>query len=198
MVRSTSGARSWRRRVSVSASAKKATESVAVTVSTSARVYSRGVCGLQARLLGRARQIQHVAAGGFDEQRFLGAEVIGDLARKRVRGRRDVRNRGSGKAPLLEQPAGAVEQPRAHLAPGRTRGTGGVLGIAGRHFGSCLDGFGSHFALSSIICMIYKQICQRIRLPPPWAGRPFSPRKKPCQRAENPYKPRHPWIPAGS
>jgi len=23
-------------------------------------------------------------------------------------------------------------------------------------------------------------------------------RKKPCQRAENPYKPRHPWIPAGS
>src|SRR6185312_15058393 len=102
----------------------------------------------------------------FDEQGFLGAEVIGDLARKGVRGRRNVRNRGSGKAPLLEQPAGAVEQPRAHLAPGRTGGTGGVLGVAGWRFGSCLDELGSHFALSSVICMIYKQICQSARWQP--------------------------------
>ena len=60
------------------------------------------------RLLGRARQIEHLAARGLDEQGFLGAEVISDLARKRVSRRRNVRNRGSGKAPLPEQPAGAV------------------------------------------------------------------------------------------
>ena len=149
MVRSTSGARSWRRRVSVSASVKKATESVAVTVSTSAWVYSRGVCACSAACSAARATIEHVAAGGFDEQRFLGAEVIGDLARKRVRGRRDVRDRGAGKAPLLEQAAGAVEQARAHLAPGRARRADGMLGIAGRHFRSGLDGLGSHFALSS-------------------------------------------------
>ena len=110
------------------------------------RVFPRRV-RLKRRLLGRARQIEHLAAGGLDEQRFLGAEVIGDLARKRVRGRRDVRDRGSGKAPLPEQPAGAVEEARAHLASGRTRGAGGMLGIAGGHFRSCLDGLGGHFDL---------------------------------------------------
>ena len=166
------------------------------------RVFSRRV-RLKRSLLGRARQIEHLAAGGFDEQGFLGAEVIGDLARKRVRGRRNVRDRGSGKAPLLEQPAGAVEQSRAHLAPGRTRGTSGVLGIAGGHFGSGLDGFGSHFC--PLVQCLYdytnKYVNRSTPARPPRGGRPGPLsvlRKKPCQRAENPYKPRHPWIPAGS
>ena len=160
MVRSTRGARSWRRRVSVSASVKKATESVAVTVSTSAWVYCRGVCACSAACSAARADVQHVAAGGFDEQRFLGAEVIGDLAWKRVRGRRDVRDRGAGQAALLEKPAGHVEQARPHLAPGRAGRADGVLGIAARPFGSCLDGLGSHFSLSSLICMLYKQINQ--------------------------------------
>ena len=150
-----------------------------------ARVFPRRV-GLQRGLLGRARQIQHVAAGGFDEQRFLGAEVIGDLARKGVRGRRDVRDRGSGKAPLLEQPAGAVEQARAHLAPSRTRRTGGVLGVAGRHFGSCLDGLGSH-SCPLVHCLYDIQTnMSTARRPTASCGEArtlSSPRKKPCQRA---------------
>src|SRR5439155_1438238 len=90
------------------------------------RIFPRRV-RLKRGLLGRTRHIQHVAAGSFDEEGFLGAEVIGDVAWKGVRGRRNVRNRGSGKAPLLEQPAGAVEQSRAHLAPGRSCGAKGVL-----------------------------------------------------------------------
>src|SRR6185312_9142735 len=49
-----------------------------------------------------AREIKHVATGGLDEQRFLGAEVIGDLAWKGVGGRRNVGDRGPGKPPLLE------------------------------------------------------------------------------------------------
>ena len=158
-----------------------------------ARIFPRRL-RLQRRLLGRARHIQHVAAGGLDEQRLLGAEVIGDLARKGVGGGRDIRDRGAGQAPLLEQAAGAVEQARAHLASGRAGGADGVLGVAGRHFGSCLDGFGSHLP-SRIICMIYKQISQeRGRLSDTAAGasagRPGNPGNKPCQRAQNPYKPR--------
>ena len=97
---------------------KNETESVAVTVSTSARVYSRGVLACNAACSAARATVQHVAAGGFDEQRFLGAEVIGDLARKRVRSRRDIRDRGAGQASFLEKAAGHVKQARPHLAPG--------------------------------------------------------------------------------
>src|SRR6478609_2863362 len=130
------------------------------------RVFPRRMC-LKRRLLGGARQIEHLAARGLDEQGFLGAEVISDLARKCVSRRRDVRNRGSGKAPLPEQAAGAVEQARAHLASGRTRGAGGMLGIVGGHFWSCLDGLWGHFYLRPLVCMAYKQIKQDRLFPAP-------------------------------
>ncbi len=111
---------------------EEATESVAVTLPTSARVYSRGVWACSARLLGRARHVQHVAAGSFDEQRLFGAEVIGDLARKGVRGSSDIRDRGAGQAALPEQTAGAIEQARPHLATGSTRRAGSVFRVAGQ------------------------------------------------------------------
>jgi CheY-like chemotaxis protein len=95
-------------------------------------VFARRV-GLQGSLLGRAREIKHVAAGGFDEQRFLGAEVIGDLARKGVRSGRDVGDRGAGEPTLLEQAACGIKQQRAHLAPRRPRRAHRVLRIGRRH-----------------------------------------------------------------
>src|SRR5205823_2792368 len=61
---------------------------------------------------------------------------------------------------LPEQPAGAIQQARTHLAPGGAGSARSMLGVAAGRLGSRWDGFGSHFALSILVCMIYKQIRQ--------------------------------------
>ncbi len=136
MVRSTSGARSWRRRVRVKRFGKEGDRvRRRHRLGQRARVVPRRV-GLQRRLLGRARQIEHVAAGGFDEQRFLGAEVIGDLAWKRVGGRRDVGDRGAGEAPLPEQAGWRASSSRERIwRPAvRRRAAAACLGSPARTF----------------------------------------------------------------
>ena len=94
-------------------------------------------------LLGRARDIEHVTACRLDEQRFLGAKIIGDLARKGVGRCGDLGDRNRRQAALLEQPARRIEQTRAHLTARRARRPCGVLGIAQTIFG------GSAFHTSS-------------------------------------------------
>ena len=61
-------------------------------------------------LFGGARHVKHVTARGFDEQRFLGAKVIGDLARKGVGRGRNRGNRDGRQPLLLEQAARGIEQ----------------------------------------------------------------------------------------
>ena len=81
-------------------------------------------------LFGRARHIKHVTACRFDEQCFLGAKVIGDLARKGVGRRRNVGNRNGRQPSLLEQAARRVQKTRAHSPARRPCSTCRVLGIA--------------------------------------------------------------------
>ena len=81
-------------------------------------------------LLGGAGDIEHVTARRLDEQRLLGAKIVGNLARKGVGRGRNIGDRNRRQPALLEQPARRIEQPRAHLP---ARGAGcphGVLGIA--------------------------------------------------------------------
>ncbi len=94
---------------------------------------------LQRRLFGRARQIQQIAAGAFDEQRLLGTEVIGDLARERARGGCDIGDRGARQPPLPKQRARRIQQQRTHLAAGRACGTRDMLRIACHHLKRLLD-----------------------------------------------------------
>jgi hypothetical protein len=75
--------------------------------------------------------IEHVAAGGFDEQRFLGAEIIGDLARKGVGRGRDVGDRGAGQPALPEQAARRRAAASASAVRPCASRANGVLGIAG-------------------------------------------------------------------
>jgi hypothetical protein len=95
-------------------------------------------------LLGGAPDIEHVTACRLDEQRFLGAKVIGDLARKGVGRGGNIGDRNRRQSLLLEQGARGIEQTRAHLPPGgagrphRMLGTAQTLsGGSALHASSC-------------------------------------------------------------
>src|SRR3954470_15518890 len=81
-------------------------------------------------LLGSAPDIQHVAARGLDEQRFLGAEIIGDLAREGVGGSGNVGDRNAGQPFFPEQAACGIKQARPHRSARRARGAHAVPGVA--------------------------------------------------------------------
>jgi hypothetical protein len=74
-------------------------------------------------------RIEHVAAGGLDKQRFLCSEIIGDLARKGVRGCSDVSDGHASEATVLEQAACRIEQARAHLTTCLTRRADRMAGL---------------------------------------------------------------------
>ena len=84
---------------------------------------------LAGMLFGGAADVKHVAAGGFDEQRFLGAEIIGDLAREGVGRSSYVGDRNRRQAALLEQARRRIEQARAHLPARYARRPHGVFRI---------------------------------------------------------------------
>ena len=89
-------------------------------------------------LFGRTSDIQHVTACSFDEQRFLGAKIICDLAWEGVGCRRNVGNRNGGQPLLLKQPTRGIQQTRAH-SPARGRVARTVcLGSLKRSFGAVL------------------------------------------------------------
>src|SRR5262249_39035453 len=83
------------------------------------------------RLFGTLSNMEHVATRGLDEQRFLGAEVVGDLARKGIG---CAGNRCDGSAietVRLEKCACRIEKPGPHLLAGGAGCTHAVTGGAG-------------------------------------------------------------------
>ena len=86
------------------------------------------------RFFGTLGDVEDVATRGLDEQRLLGAEVVGDLARKGIGRAGDRGDGGAVEAMRLEQLARRVEQARAHALAGAARRARTVAGraIAGR------------------------------------------------------------------
>ena len=83
------------------------------------------------RFFGTLGDVEDVATRGLDEQRLLGAEVVGDLARKGIGRAGDRGDGGAVEAMRLEQLARRVEQARAHALAGAARRARTVAGAPG-------------------------------------------------------------------
>jgi len=104
------------------------------------------------RFFGTLGDVEDVATRGLDEQRLLGAEVVGDLARKGIGRAGDRGDGGAVEAMRLEQLARRVEQARAHALAGVARRAHTVAGCGGpgRMRARSLAGAGAGHAASVV------------------------------------------------
>ena len=138
-MRSISGLRSWRRRGERQGLDEQRQAGRADYGLDQAAVVLGAGGGAGRGQLGLAGHIEHLAAGGLDEQGLLGAEVVGDLAGVGAGGGGDLGHRDPGKAPRLEQRDRRVEQPRAHPLAGFAHGACVSEGPYVRHGDSCMS-----------------------------------------------------------
>src|ERR1700694_2163207 len=115
-------------------------------------------------LLCRARDMEHVAASGLDEQRLFGPKIIGDLARKGVGACGDIGDPDRRESALLEQKARRLREARGALpalCAGRADDVRGIARtIAWSEVFHVVPRRVFRWPVIGFICMLCKQICQ--------------------------------------